>query len=146
MKVKHYSVLSIDIPVADRDAGGIYYLKTQTGYKSYRVNEDTKDFIPLDATDVISDEVISTDKTWSSSKVVTYIKPTHRVRFDYHTGDSQIFDTGQIGIKVMSVLVNGVGLDISQYNDDTEENTADGTVEILDQLGNSDYIDIYYEK
>lgn len=69
MKVKHYSVLSIDIPVADRDAGGIYHLKTQTGYKSYRVDEVTKDFIPLDATDVISDEVISTEKTWSSDKI-----------------------------------------------------------------------------
>lgn len=69
MKVKHYSVLSIDIPVADRDAGGIYHLKTQTGYKSYRVDEDTKYFIPLDATDVISDEVISTEKTWSSDNI-----------------------------------------------------------------------------
>lgn len=90
--------------------------------------------------------IVSADVIHPVPIEVTYIKPTHRVRFDYNTGDSQIFDTGQTGIKVMSVLVNGVGLDISQYNDDTEENTADGTIEILDELSNADYIDIYYEK
>lgn len=81
-----------------------------------------------------------------NGKTKINIKSNHRARFDYHTGDSQVFDTGQRGIKVMSVLVNGVGLDISQYNDDTDEFTADGTIEILDELSNADYIDIYYEK
>lgn len=90
--------------------------------------------------------VISADVIHPVPIEVSYIKPNHRARFDYHTGDSQIFDTGQRGIKVMSVLVNGVGLDVSQYNDDTDEFTADGTVEILDELSNADYIDIYYEK
>ena len=90
--------------------------------------------------------VISADVIHPVPIEVSYIKSNHRARFDYHTGDSQVFDTGQRGIKVMSVLVNGVGLDISQYNDDTDEFTADGTIEILDELSNADYIDIYYEK
>ena len=51
--VKHYSVLDLDIPVIDRNVNGIYHLKTDGGYKSYRVlNNSSKDFVPIDAGEI----------------------------------------------------------------------------------------------
>lgn len=89
---------------------------------------------------LIDDSRVSAETTWSSQKFRDSQKDDYIDKYDYTTGDSQIFPLKIENPRIIGISVNGQGISESQYNPNRDN------IEILDQLSNRDYIIIHYEK